>query len=108
MSDFDSAVHAVCSLKPGQRIDIDLRHVRRNSLADDFTTADWIMENIVGSAYEFLYYQSPHKCATTFERLLKPLEGDEQSYVSPDRRHWFDAGVDGLYRRAILALAEPR
>jgi hypothetical protein len=99
MSDFDSAVHAVRSLKPGQRIDIDLRHVRRNTLADDFTTADWIMENIVGSAYEFSYWYNYRNRTTTFERLPKPLEGDEQTYVSPDRRHWFDVGADGLYRR---------
>lgn len=97
--DFKSAVNAVRSLKPGERIDINLRLVKQRSLDSEFTTADWIMENIVGSAYEFCYFQNYHDRTTAFERLPKPLDGDELTYVSPDRRDFFDHGADGFYRR---------
>lgn len=102
MSFFDASVDAVRRLKPGWRILLDLRSVRLAGFAHndaDFTVADRILENIVGSAYEFRYYEDYPSCGTVFERLMKPREDGLLSYVSPDRRDFYDKQPNGLYRR---------
>lgn len=80
----------VSNLKPGFSVEIG-----RLDLADEFqgyhhngaefTPADSLLENIIGSAYEFSYSTNPRNGNTIFHRLVKPLEAG-RSYVSPDRR----------------------
>lgn len=84
-------IKKVANLKPGFNIVID-----RCDLQDEFpsriynevefTPADNLLENIVGSSYEFSYQINFSNGNTTFHRLKKPLEGGLRSYTSPDRR----------------------
>ena len=48
--------------------------------------AERVMENVVGSAYEFAFHEDPETGHTIFRRLAKPLTGGRRSYTSPDRR----------------------
>lgn len=61
------------------------------------TTADLVLENIVGSAYEYGYFEPPDLPGRdiTFYRLERPLKDGRRTYVSPDRREHFH--FDGLF-----------
>ena len=43
-----------------------------------------VMENIIGSSYNFLMWENPETGDVTFEHLEK--ESKERTYQSPDRR----------------------
>src|SRR5258708_2779873 len=91
----------IAELKPGQQTRIS-RFLMRDiepiaSLYDQWSSADSIMENIVGSAYEFRYWEDLMSGDTVFERLRKPLDDNLRTYVSPDRRHLFTKRPDGFY-----------
>lgn len=82
----------VTSLQPGQRIDVDAHFCR--------DMEDHVMEGIMGSAYEYGYTRLPERDIVRFWRLKKPLKTESglRTYVSPDRRHFYD--FDGrFYRR---------
>lgn len=55
-----------------------------------WTPPDRVLENIIGSSYEFRYEQSGYKSDVTFERLSTPLTNGHRSYVSPDRRNLYN------------------
>lgn len=78
-------------LKPGHAITISHDAMREVSGFEHnggaFTPADRILENVVGSAYEFLYTEHPFTRDVTFFRLAAPVEYG-QAYVSPDRREF--------------------
>ena len=83
-------IDLVRSLKPGEAIEISSRELNdavpsfwHNGAC--FTSADRVLENIVGSAYEFQYKINDARQSVTFERLLSPLN-EPAAYVSPDRR----------------------
>lgn len=94
----------VKQLKPGQSVTIAMRQ-----LSDDFpginhngfvfTSADQVLESIVGSCVEFCYRNVFHNSAVEFFRLQEPIkESDTFSYVSPDYRKYYE--FDGrLFRR---------
>lgn len=93
-------IDLVQRLKPGEHVVIDPREFDfRTDLFGEFSPADWVLENIVGSAYEFRYYEHFPTRHVVFERLPKPLDGTLYSYVSPDRRDFFRQRPDGLYER---------
>ena len=48
--------------------------------------AERVMENVVGSAYEFAFHEDPETGHTIFRRLPKRLTGKRRTYTSPDRR----------------------
>ncbi len=87
--------HQIQQLQPGQQINVSLGIMRdlepRGFFAAlrDESAADRILENIVGSSYEFWYEENPMTGDTTFGRLKKPLDDGRRSYVSPDRRHHY-------------------
>ncbi len=56
------------------------------------------MEDIVGSSYNFRFWEDEYNETVTFERLKEPLRDGARSYVSPDREDMFVKGMDGLYR----------
>lgn len=89
-------VELVSSLRPGEQIEIDTFEFEVPTL-EEFTPPDRVLENIVGSAYEFRYHKPPMRRVIVFERLPKPLENDLYSYVSPDRLEWYRKRIDGLY-----------
>lgn len=52
-----------------------------------FTSADNVLEQIMGSAYEFSYQVNELKRTVTFSRLKEPLTDGRKSYESPDKRN---------------------
>ena len=100
----------VRALQPGQQINID-RGVMRDLEPRGFfaalrneNAADRILENIVGSSYEFWYEENPMTGNTTFGRLKTPLDDGRRSYVSPDRRHHYQR--EGRLYRPVNNKAE--
>ncbi len=97
-------LHSVTSLKPGQSISIcwnllkaDFPAERHNGVV--FSPPDRLLENIIGSAYEYGYNTDPLKNRVVFFRLEKPItEADALVYVSPDRRQYYSFS-GSLYRR---------
>lgn len=91
----------VGDILPGQEIRIDLNDVEPSYLPG-WTIPECIMENIVGSAYEFTFRQDPTCCGPVviFERLKEPLR-EGRTYTSPDRRE--DSGLEpSVFRRPPL------
>lgn len=54
-----------------------------------------VLESIVGSAYEFWYWEDQMSGNVTFGRLEKPLDDGRRTFVSPDRRDFYRR--DGIY-----------
>ncbi len=81
----------VSNLKPGQQIEISRNLLRevgsREYNGATFTPADNIMENIIGSAYEFWYQEVFATGNVIFGRLCRPLSDGGRTYTSPDRRY---------------------
>lgn len=93
MNSIDHIKRAVARLEPGQQIKVS-RHLLRDceppaafAWITKETAADRILENIVGSAYEFWYEEDPMDGNMLFGRLKEPLTDGRRTYVSPDRRH---------------------
>lgn len=82
-------INEVRKLKPGQAIQFSMYELKENVPGYHyngayFSPADRVLENIIGSAYEFRY-QENFNGDVIFYRLDKPLE-NSRSYTSPDRR----------------------
>lgn len=85
------AVQAVAALKPGECIEVDMKFLaktlpgfyHKNAY---FSPADRVLENIMGSGYEFHYTVNEFKGTVTFCRLKEPIRDGQGCYVSPDRR----------------------
>lgn len=85
--------HWVGNIQPGQSITISSSVLREAAPAAPlvglggpvWTSAERIMENIVGSAYEFRFSEDPITGNVTFERLAQPLKRG-RTYTSPDCR----------------------
>lgn len=94
----------VKSLKPGQSIDIDaniLSEIRSYGYSGGtFHPADQILEGILGSAYEFRYWENEMNRSVTFHRLAAPLNSElgVRSYVSPDRRDRCQKLPNGFFK----------
>lgn len=74
-----------------------------------WSTADWILEGVIGSAFEFSHRQDPITGNTIFRRRKKPIESGTglRTYVSADRRHLFSQREDGLWEKIFLTKAGP-
>ncbi len=88
---FRRMVKLVASIPPGESLEVDRQELGEIPCLEHngalFTPPDRILENIVGSAYEFSYWEDPVKRTVTFRRLATPVPIDaELTYVSPDRR----------------------
>lgn len=96
----------ISTIQPGQWYTVARHELARIApamqLAGPFgptwAPAERIMENIVGSAYEFRFWEGHAKGNITFERLKQPLRDGLLSYVSPDRAHLYTRQSDGFYR----------
>src|SRR5687768_2560380 len=99
----DTIAATVSRLKPGMRILID-RAILNDAVypLPGWTPAEWVMEQILGAAYEFRHWVDPQSGNVFFERLEAPLKDGRRTYVSPDRRHLFE--FDGLtWRPRVIA-----
>lgn len=72
-----------------------LREVQPNP---GWTEAEWVMENITGSAYEFRFHTDRMTGDVRFERLRQPLEDGRRTFVIPDRRHRAKQDADGYWQ----------
>lgn len=92
-------LQAVASLKPGQQITIGFREVEDAFPAQPpWTPPERLLENIVGSSYEFSFSINPMNREVTFSRREKPLTEDGLlTYVSADRKQYYN--FNGSYYR---------
>ncbi|AHF94594.1 hypothetical protein OPIT5_29375 [Opitutaceae bacterium TAV5] len=96
----------IAGIEPGQWFTVDRHELERiapamsllGSLGPTWSPAERIMENIVGSAYNFRFWEDPATARITFEHLKHPLRDGLRSYVSPDRAGLFTRTPDGFYR----------
>ncbi len=103
MIDLKLISDVIRKLKPGESILVDEKMLRNyNSEYNGviFKGEDWVLEDIIGSGYEYQYFQEHHwKRGITFHRLKEPIREEEiRSYVSPDRRHLFEQLPNGLWK----------
>jgi hypothetical protein len=82
---------------PGQRIDFDDEVLGEIATVPGYTAAEWILESIVGAAYEWSIRVDEFNRKTTFIHHAKPVGDSLRTYVSPDRRHLFRQRPDGLF-----------
>lgn len=78
----------VSRLKPGEHIAIDSQMIEEAFRSfwhkgAQFTPADRVLENVVGSAWGWSYSEDLYNRHITFKRIL---DDGERTYVSPDRR----------------------
>lgn len=84
-------------MAPGQQCFVSHHTLKRVACLPHCTPEDTLLESIAGSGYEFGYSIPPDKDGVQFYRLKEPLNDGRRSYVSPDRRHRYTKGVDGLW-----------
>ena len=107
--------HKIAVIEPGQLFTVECHTLESIAPAMPLTGPDgpmWspperIMENIVGSAYTFRFWEDREKGTITFEHLKQPLRDGLRSYVSPDRLEYFTKMPDGFYRPNIRSSATP-
>lgn len=63
----------------------------------NFPKPDWVLEHIMGAAYEFGYFEDIISGNIEFFRLKEPLTGNRRTYVSPDHRHAYQKTITGIY-----------
>lgn len=90
------------AMQPGQclRVSADTLKTLEVALMENrynFPMKDWVLENIIGSSYEFGYTEYLPTMDVTYFRLPKPLQDGTRSYVSPDRRDKYRKRFDGIY-----------
>jgi hypothetical protein len=90
----------ISAIKPGSTIAVTYEAI--DFLVDrppvGYSPSDWLMELIVGSAYEFMLWHDESMRLYRFSRLTEPLPFGTRTYVSPDRRGDFQLGPDKLWR----------
>ena len=90
----------VASLKPGQQITIAFREVEDAFPSQSpWTPPERLLENIVGSSYEFSFSINPMNREVTFSRRENPLTEEDGllTYVSADRKQYYN--FNGFYYR---------
>ncbi len=80
----------VSSLRPGDRAEFS-RDLLMIDCPPPWKPADWILEGIIGAAYEFSYYRNTETGNIVFRRWQEPLQPESgvRHYVSADRREYF-------------------
>lgn len=101
------AAKIISKMKPGESytvpwqelmtIEIDSRIAYPIDNVYNFPIQDWILEHIIGSAYEFGYYEDVVYDRIIFFRLKEPLNDGRLAYVSPDRRDRYNKNMHGIY-----------
>lgn len=93
-------------LEPGQWVQIDRRILEDAAppaplvgiFGPVWSPPERVMENIIGSAYEYRFREDPVSGNFIFERLREPLGDDgSRTFVSPDRRKYFKQDARGNY-----------
>ena len=89
-------------MKPGQccRVSMDTFRTLDVGMMEnshDFPLKDWVLENIIGSSYEYGYNEDLATGDINYFRLSEPLTNGRRSYVSPDRLSFYRRRPDGIY-----------
>ena len=84
-------IKLVRQLKKGESIEFDLDFINLHVQGfyhneAYFTPADRVLENIIGSAYEYEYSENPINGNIAFHRLGREVKCGKVSYTPPDRR----------------------
>lgn len=84
----------VAELEPGGSVTFSAEQIRRMGPpiyhnGAKFTVPDRILENVIGSAFQWRYTTHPKTGAVTFNRLKHTAKAGVRSYVSPDRRKFY-------------------
>ena len=87
----------VSLLKPGQAMRVSRYVLLDVACIPGWTPPESVMENIIGSAYEYTFYEDPQTGGIVFHRLREPLKNNLRTYVSPDRLCYFKKRSDGFY-----------
>lgn len=107
--------HEIQMMKPGHWYTLDrdtLNYVApamhlKGPLGPIWKPVERIMESIIGSAYEFRFWEDLSTGRTTFERLKQPLRDGRRTYVSPDRVELFTRTPDGFYMSNVEVGNDP-
>lgn len=98
----------VARIDPGQWIEVGWSVLQDIVLLPGYDhPADRIMDNIVGSAYEFRWWEKPMTGDVTFQRLKTSLRDGRRTYVAPDRRHLFEKDIHGFWTPRAVPLPKP-
>jgi hypothetical protein len=98
-------VAQIKAMHPGQWLTVS-PHVLRElyppmqmmwPLGPTWSSPERVMEKVIGSAYEYRFWESRETGDVTFERLRAPLKDGRRTYVSPDRRDRFTCTPDGFF-----------
>ena len=92
----DMAV-VVSRLSPGMRLTVNHGVLQDLQAPPGWTTAAWILESIIGSAYEYSYTEDVWTGSITFERLPHPLTDGRIASISADRQHLMEQDADGYW-----------
>lgn len=107
MADYDRLATQVRAMKPGEWLTVDRDSVDDNARIapwrdGHWTPCDFILEQIVGSGYEWSWQQNPIGRAITFKRRQHPLKADDlRTWVSPDRAHYYRLRADDIYEPCL-------
>jgi hypothetical protein len=82
-------VARVSALEPGHGITFAEEIMQEIVPLPGYSAAETVMENVIGSAYEWRFFESPVDRSVSFDRLSSPLTGGNRSYVGPDKRQFF-------------------
>lgn len=90
----------VKAMRPGDEMQF-ARDLLMIPVPPPWSPADWILEGICGSAYEFSHRRNEITGNVIFRRRKKPLIGNDglRTYVSADRRQYYQQRFDGLWER---------
>lgn len=92
MMNYHEVAKEIQRLQPGQQC-----RVSRHALSQLGVPIERILENIVGSAYEYLVENDYETGDCLFRRLDAPLDDGRRTFVSADRLALFRKGSDGYY-----------
>ncbi len=87
----------IAKIPRGQSIQVSRFVLDRVVVPAGWAAAEWIMESIIGSSYNFRFSTDPLSGNVTFFHLITPLVDGRFTYVSPDRRDRVQQDHDGYY-----------
>ena len=89
----------VCYLLPGKCLKVSRHELQREVRPPHgFSEADWVLEQLPGSAYSIIANEDAKTGDVLFTRVSVGLPDDgSRTYVSPDRRDFYERDLRGIY-----------
>ena len=107
MSQIQYLTDAVKQMKPGQEMQF-ARDLMNGAAPPPWTVPDWILEGIMGAAYEYSWRRDEVTGNIIFRRREMPFTTEQglRTYVAPDRMHYVTKRHDGVYELRSQSGAE--